>query len=177
MTTGGPEYDAPPPVQTASAPRAARPRAVTAAFALLVLEATLNLVILVLVVSVGRDGFRAVSEQVVRDSGKPVTAANVDSLMTSSFTTALVLALVPCVVYGLFGFPLRSGRNWARNVVSIVAVVHVVLLGLNLVSGGSGLTLVFNALQLLLLGTVVYFLYTKDAKDYFEAGRRTGHPS
>ncbi|HEX5117073.1 MAG TPA: hypothetical protein VFW65_17915 [Pseudonocardiaceae bacterium] len=60
-----------------------------------------------------------------------LTEAQIQSAAGTVVTTALVLAIIFAALYVFFSFKLRAGRNWARIVLTIVAVLSLLSLLLN----------------------------------------------
>ncbi len=70
-----------------------------------------------------------------------LTDAQIQQTANAAVIGALVVAIVIAALYTLFAFKLRAGRNWARIVLTIIAVLALVVL-ITQAHAGSVLSLV-----------------------------------
>jgi len=126
---GSPQYPAAPypggqqyPGAPASLPPApAVPGSVTGAFAIFVISAIWAVisVILVLNSSIWDEALAA-----ARESGAITT--NADSVISVVKTTSIAFAVIFAALYVFFAFKMRSGRNWARITLTVLAALSLI---------------------------------------------------
>src|SRR5687767_8551567 len=106
-------------------PQAPRPKTVEFAFWLSVVSALSAFVSLVYVIAL-RDDIAARITEVVRQSGT-IAPENQEAFVRSSVNLSITLAAVVVVIVGVamlfFAVKMRRGRNWARIVLTVVAVL------------------------------------------------------
>lgn len=154
-----------------AAPR--RPGSITAAFWLILSAGSLFLLTtllagLSLLTEAGRQALTEAMEQSYRDLG--LTEAQIQqyrdlvpSLLPVMAGVTIALGVLAFLVYLLIALKIRGGSRAARTVGTVLAVLSVLMLGVNLVVGP------FNPLELLwvALGAVgVGMAYRKDATEY-----------
>jgi hypothetical protein len=94
--------------------------------------------------------------------------SQLQTLASASITVALVIALVIAALYVFFAFKLKAGRNWARIVLTIIAVLA--LLSLLLGRGGSILSFVGEVAAV--IGAVLSYMPQSSA--YISAVKNSG---
>ncbi len=181
MTTSGPQPGEPfepmpsaPPVdprELTAAPE--RPKSVRTAFTLWMVMAALSALGVIVTLAIGREPLRDAAEDSLRAANSAVTAADLDAAVDLLYFSSLAFSAVFLVVYLVFPFPMRNGRNWARMVLAVVGVISLLLLVLSLAGGGqTGVNLALTVVQIALMGTAVYFMFTKDSAAFFSAAKR-----
>lgn len=172
MTSNYPNYpnysSEPEPGQAALA----RPKPVDTSFMLWMANAALGLIGFLVTISIGRDATRQQIVDQLRAQGETFSESQVDSLVTAGIVFAGVVAAVFFGLYLLFAFKMRAGRNWARITLAVLGGLALVLSLIGLTSGGNALNMILTLLQIALIGGAIYFMYTKEASQYFEAAKR-----
>jgi hypothetical protein len=124
-------YPPPPPIdQAPSAPNP--PREILGAFWGYVIAAVAGLVSGLLILGSKQeiaDALRNANTQ-----GTRLTETQIDQAATITMIIALVISVVFALLYLLFAFKLKAGRNWARIVLTIIAVLALI----SLVAGSGG---------------------------------------
>ncbi|GAA3020309.1 hypothetical protein [Actinokineospora globicatena] len=174
MTTSGPDpqnnpyqpLPAAPPV-TGYGQQAPKPASVENAFKLWVLSGLLGLVGFVLTLLLGMDALR---ENAARELAKSNAAGlTVDGAVTAGLVFGGVVAVGFFALYLLFAFKMRAGRNWARMTLAILGLLGILVSVLGLVTEGAApVDMVISVIQVLIVGGAIYFMFTAEAKPYFE---------
>jgi hypothetical protein len=99
--------------------------------------------------------------------GSKLTETDLQNLANASIAIAVVIALVIAALYVFFAFKLKAGRNWARIVLTIIAVLA--LLSLLLGRGGSILSFVGEVAAV--IGAVLSYMTQSSA--YIAAVKRS----
>lgn len=99
------------------------------------------------------------NKQAILDKLRTTNTTNLtESQLESVASTAVVIAVVVTVIiaglYVLFAFKLRAGRNWARIVLTIVAVIDL----LGLVTGQGGVAVGYIGALAAIVGCVLSYL-------------------
>jgi hypothetical protein len=162
MTTS-PNYPNPTALDEPSSPEA--PGSVVAAFWLYLLSAVVGIVGAVLAMA-NRQSITDAARQANQDSGGKLTETQIDQGVTIIIVGALVFAVVVALLYLLFAFKLKAGRNWARVVLTILTVLSVIALFVT--KGTTAITYVGDAAAV--IATVMAFLPRSNA--YFAAAKR-----
>ncbi|MFC4605155.1 hypothetical protein [Rhodococcus kronopolitis] len=170
-------YPQAPPVP----PKPQPPVDVVTAFQLLCGVAGLAVVNLIATLAVAIGDRASFADQLVRDiraqdEAVEITRSTAEGLLLIGFGLTAVLGLVLIGVYLLFAFKMRAGRNWARMVVTMIAVMMVfvaipTVFGLGaaggaaaVVAGGAGI------LQAVLAVGAVILMHRADSNRYFLPG-------
>ncbi|RLK60659.1 hypothetical protein [Actinokineospora cianjurensis] len=159
-----------PPVDAGYGQPVARPASVENSFKLWVLNALLGVVGFILTLLLGVDALR---ENAAREIAKQnTTGVDVDTVVTAGLVFAGVLAVGFFALYLLFAFKMRAGRNWARMTLAILGTIGILLSVLGLLTETAApVDMVINVIQVLIVGTAIYFMFTAEAKAYFEPRR------
>ena len=107
-------------------------------------------------------------KQAILDKLRTTNTTNLtESQLETVASTAVVIAVVATVIiaglYVLFAFKLRAGRNWARIVLTIVAVLDL----LALLTGQGGAAVGYIGALAAIIGCVLSYLSSSNA--YFAA--------
>lgn len=83
-----------------------------------------------------------------------------------------VLYLIALALVALFAFKMRSGRNWARIVLTVLGAIGILLnlgglFGGGSAGGGNVVDLILPIVQLVLLGAAIFLMYRPAANAYF----------
>lgn len=92
-----------------------------------------------------------------------LTETQLESLASATIVIVVVVAAIIAALYVLFAFKLKSGRNWARIVLTIVAVLDL----LSLVTGRGGAAVGYIGALAAIVGCVLSYL--PNASGYFAA--------
>ncbi|WP_436492569.1 hypothetical protein [Actinokineospora sp. HUAS TT18] len=174
-TPGPPSYESYPsgPYEP---PRAAphRPPSVDRSFQLWLANGVLGVIGFILTFTLGKDDFRSEVVKSLNESGVSYSDGDVDSALTLGLTFAGLVAAAFFGLYLLFAFKMRAGRNWARVVLAVLGGLALLL---NIFSLGSSnmLETIVTVVQIALIGGAVYFMFTKESAEYFDAVGR--HPA
>jgi hypothetical protein len=111
-------------------------------------------------------------DQALRDLPANVTAAQMRTEMHTLLTANLVLDIVFGLLYVLFAYMVRAGRNWARLTVTAIVVVFGLF---DILNGTDVFTLISVLLELVAVG----LLYAPTSRAFFAAvkaasGRTSG---
>lgn len=142
-----------------------RPDSVNRSFQLWILALVIGVVSAIL----GFFEFEAAREELIDElvaAGDQISREQAETLVTVSNYVAVgfYLALLGLILG--FVFLMRSGKNWARIVLTVVGVISVLLSLLSVAGGGLG-----SILQLVSAGvviTAIVFMYRRDAAPYFK---------
>ncbi|HVK22207.1 MAG TPA: hypothetical protein VM677_12695 [Actinokineospora sp.] len=157
-------------------PRAAphRPPSVDRSFQLWLASGVLGIVGFILTFTIGKDTFRDEVVKTLRESGTSYTDADIDNALTIGLVFAAIVAAAFFGLYLLFAFKMRAGRNWARVVLAVLGGLGLLLNVLSLASSNTTDTII-TVVQIALVGAAVYFMFTKESAEYFDAVKR--HPA
>lgn len=157
-------YPSAPPPQEAPQATYTPPTEIMASFWCYIVGAAITVVGGLLVIT---------QRQTILDATRAANTSNLpDSTIQGAVTFAIGLAIVLSIViaglYVLFAFKLRVGRNWARIVLTIVAVLAL----LSLLVGGTGTSILRLIGDLAaIVGAVLSYLPNSNA--YIAATKRT----
>lgn len=148
-----------------SAP-AVRPKSIDNAFTLWLVSIGLSVLGLILTLTVGgdditkavRDGMPGKSEQEITD------AANAFKVITA------VVGIIFALLYLLFAYKMRAGRNWARITLSVLGGLNVISILYGFRQSG-GLGIVIGLIEVIVIAAAVFFMYRADSNQYFQASR------
>ncbi|CRK60194.1 hypothetical protein [Alloactinosynnema sp. L-07] len=157
-------------------PRAApnRPPSVDRSFQLWLANGVLGLIGFILVLTVGKDTFRDEVVKTLREGGTAYTDADIDAALTIGLAFAGIVAAIFFGLYLLFAFKMRAGRNWARVVLAVLGGLALLLNIIGLAGGGNMIETIVTIVQIALIGGAVYYMFTKESAEYFDAVKR--HP-
>jgi hypothetical protein len=106
---------------------------------------------------------QAVLDQLRTTNPNHLTESQLQSVASTAIVIAVVATVIIAGLYVLFAFKLRAGRNWARIVLTIVAVLDL----LALVSGQGGAAIGYIGALAAIVGCVLSYLPNSSA--YFAA--------
>lgn len=159
-------YGAMPPMPPAEAQQAPEPPTeVQAGFWGFLVSALIVLVSGLLIIG-QRDQLADASRKAVRENGQRVSDAQLDTFVTASVITTIVIAVIIAGLYVLFAFKARAGRNWARIVLTIIAVLALI----GLAFGGGGGSVLGIIGRVLAIASAVA-LYLPNSNHYFTAAK------
>jgi predicted histidine transporter YuiF (NhaC family) len=145
---------APPITATESTAKVPPPGTITAAFWLYIIGAVVGIIGGVLVFS---DKQRIIDA--VHKSNPKLTDAQVHDTANAATVIALAFAIIAFLLYLLFAAKLRSGRNWARIVLTILVILNVISLVTN--KGTMGVEYVGTVLSV--IATILAYLPASNA--------------
>jgi hypothetical protein len=160
-----PMPSAPPPRE--SAPAIARPMSITAAFAIWAVTGLIYVLGAVITLVQGDDFFRDAARQTLEAQNRQPTAEEIDDLASLIRTIGLIFNLVFAVLILAFAWVMRAGRNWARIGLCVVGGVTLILTLL-----GIGSLNLIVVIQLALIIVAIFFMFRRDANEFFAANRR-----
>jgi hypothetical protein len=97
------------------------------------------------------------------NQGGALTDAQIDQAATITVVIAVIVAVIFSLLYALFAYKLRAGRNWARVVLTVIAVLAL----LSLVLGNGGTVLGYISELAAVVAAVLSYLPASNA--YFTA--------
>jgi hypothetical protein len=147
--SGLPSYPSAPPPSEAQAQTITPPTEIIASFWCYVVAAT--------IVLVGGLLFSGAKQQ-VRDTLRvrypTYTPTQLDSLANVTVTLAVAFAVLIGALYLLFAFKIKAGRNWARIVLTIVAVLDL----LTIIGGRGGSAVGYVGALAAVIGCVLSYV-------------------
>lgn len=160
ITYPGFGYSGPPAVP---APKPTAPVTVTAAFVVYLLSAiTAVVAISQLFTGDGEQQFR----QALADSN--TSGIDVDTLFSTLRAVVVAVAVVVVVAYVIFDFVMRSGRNWARILLTVVSALSI----FSSFSGSLGAARgTFSWIGLILSVLAIVLMYLPQSNAYFAAAK------
>lgn len=157
---------APPPLTDSelrgAGPVGLPPGTVQLSFLLWVVEAILAIVSALLLFT-QRDTVRDAIRQ--QPNADQLTSAEIDTLVTTSLVFGVVVAAIVAVLFLLFAVKARAGRNWARIVLVVLAVLTVGWQA----AGGGGYAAI-GAVIIAIVAAVLLFL--PQSNEYYAAAKR-----
>jgi hypothetical protein len=156
-------YPAPPPIDQPQQSAVAPPKEVLGAFWGYVVAAVVTLVSGLLILGQKQeliDSVRAANNQ-----GGSLTDDQITQFANILVVAAAVIAVIFAALYLLFAFKLKAGRNWARIVLTIIAVLAL----LSLLFGGVGSVLGYIGELAAVIAAVLSYLPVSNA--YFTAAK------
>ncbi|MEA5365342.1 hypothetical protein VA596_37840 [Amycolatopsis sp., V23-08] len=119
-----PSYPASSDPSPSGAAAQARPSTIEGAFWAFIASTVISLLGGILVFG-NRDALADATRTSSQQSGSSLTEAQIDQLVTIGIVVALVIAVVIALLYLLFAFKLRAGRNWARIVLTVITALQL----------------------------------------------------
>jgi hypothetical protein len=164
---GSDQYPPPPPVDTGPAgPHP--PSTIVAAFWGYVIAAIAGLLGGVIVLGSKQAIVDALREANAQNGGK-LTEAQIEQFANVGIVAALVIAVIIALLYVLFAFKFKAGRNWARILLTVIAAFAL----FSLLIGPGGNPVGFIGELAAVIAAVLSYLPASNA--YFaavKAGRR-----
>jgi len=158
-----PSYPASSGPSPSGAAAPARPNAIEGAFWAFIASTVISLLGGILVFG-NRDSLADATRKATQQGGSALTEAQVDQLVTVGIVAALVIAVVIALLYLLFAFKLRAGRNWARIVLTVITALQLlsILVGESTWAG-------YVSVLAAVVGVVLSFMAPSNA--YFNAAK------
>lgn len=135
------------------------PTQVVASFWILLVSAALRLVIVVITLASWNSVVNTLLQQ-PRPANTTLDQAR--STIHQYLIVNLALDVVFALVYVLFAFMVRSGRNWARLTITVIVALFAIF---GLLNGADLYTLISVLIELVAVG----LLYMRPAKEFFAA--------
>ncbi len=107
---------------------------------------------------------------------QPDTGVDIDTLVNSAITVAVVVGLISVGLWALMAVMNRKGKMWARITATVLAGLNI-LFTLASIAGAAGagptlLALLLSVVSLVLAGVIVYLLWQRSASEWFDAMSR-----
>jgi hypothetical protein len=161
--SGLPNFPAAPPPSEGPAQVYTPPREIMAAFWCYVVAA-----VVILVGGVLSLGAKQTLVDSLQANNTNLTPTQIDQLASGTLTVLLVVAVIVAALFLLFAFKLRAGRNWARIVLAIIAVLELI----SLLNGrGSASVLSYIGILAAVIGAVLSWM--PNASAYVSAVKRS----
>ncbi|HEY7722968.1 MAG TPA: hypothetical protein VIB11_14115 [Pedococcus sp.] len=157
-----------PPVPGAPAP-ASKPSSIVQAVRLMYLGAVLT-VLGGLLTPLIRDDLRGSMEEAMAGQPTPMTADQLDTIVTVIVAVSVVFGFIWAGVWLLMAWVIGKGKSWGRVVATVLFALNLVSFLAGIAQGqATGVVLVVNLLTLLVGGFVVALLWRKDSSAYIAA--------
>lgn len=105
-------------------------------------------------------------KQNIIDKGTTLTPDEVSTTVNVSLIVGAVFALIIIGLELFFAFKMRSGRNWARIVLTVLGVLGV-LAGLYSIATAFTIGSVLNIISIVVVVAAIVFMYKPAANAYF----------
>ncbi|HEX5407725.1 MAG TPA: hypothetical protein VFX16_36110 [Pseudonocardiaceae bacterium] len=161
--SGLPNFPAAPPPSEGPAQVFTPPREIMAAFWCYVAAA-----VVILIGGVLSLGAKQTLVDTLRDNNTSnLSPTQIDQAASVTLTLLLVVAVIVAGLFLLFAFKLRAGRNWARIVLAIIAILELI----SLLNGrGSASILSYIGILAAVIGAVLSWM--PNASQYIAAVKR-----
>lgn len=107
-------------------------------------------------------------DDVVKAAGLDLTAAEQDAARTAAIAGAVVGVLIFGGLFILLAVFLRRRANWARIVLTVLAVLGILGGLYNLATTQPAIFHILNVVELLLYAALIFFLWRRDSSDYLK---------
>jgi cellobiose-specific phosphotransferase system component IIC len=170
------------PVQDASAQEIPRPKAVDNAFRASLASTAIASVSTVVTVLFDQAWLDQFARQMLKDSGRPVTDADLATGMAVARVSLGLGVLLFAALFVLFALKMRQGRGWARILLTMFAVLGAVNFLSAVASTGAALSLMWSLADVAFSITAVVYMFRPESAAYFlehrkrRLARRGGRP-
>lgn len=113
--------------------------------------------------------FVYLDELVSAAAGPDLTSAQESAARTGAIVGSIVGFLLFGALWAILAIFLRKGANWARIVLTILAVLGLVFGAFGLLAGQPATLLVLGVVQLALYAALVYFMWRRESTAYINA--------
>jgi hypothetical protein len=148
-----------------------RPKAVDTAFLFTLIGTALGAVGTVLTTLVDHERVVRLSRDALSRSGQPYTEADVLAMIGPMRVAGAILVAAVAGLLVLVAFKVRAGRNWARLLLTVFALVGAFDFVTAVSAEGAALELIWNLAGVAFVVTAVVYLFRPESVRYF-AGRR-----
>lgn len=159
---------APPVNEQAAGAAPPAPGAVENAFKLWMGIIAISVINAIVTFIAGADAF----EDAMRQSGQGLTADQIEQAASTAFAISVVITVALIVLYVLFTFKMRAGRNWARITLTVLGGISLLFTVIGSTQA-SGLNLVISLISAALVIGAIYFMFRPEANEYYNAAKRT----
>lgn len=111
---------------------------------------------------------RGAIRDAVEDSDTGLSADEVDAAVNLTIGIGVVVGLIGIGLWLWMAAANKAGKSWARVVATILGGLNI-LFTLFSLSGGGGLNLIVNVLQIALAAYILYLLYRPESSQYYAA--------
>jgi hypothetical protein len=111
-------------------------------------------------------------DEMVQAVGAGLTGPQADAARTGAITGGIIGFLVFGALWVLLGIFLRKGANWARIVLTVLAVLGILFGVFGLLTGTGtqpAVLAVISVVQLVLYAALLYFMWRKESTAYLTA--------
>jgi hypothetical protein len=150
---------------------AARPKAIDTAFLFTLIGIALGATGTVLTTLVDHERVVRLARDALSRSGQPYTEADVLAMIGPMRVAGGILVAVVAALLVLVAFKVRAGRNWARLVLTVFALLGAFDFITAVSAEGAALELIWNLAGVAFVVTAVVYLFRPESAKYF-AGRR-----
>ncbi|TDE00912.1 hypothetical protein [Jiangella asiatica] len=120
--------------------------------------------LLLLFTFLSRDAIR----DAVEDSDSSLSADEIDAAVNLTIGVGIVVGLIGVGLWLWMAAANKAGKSWARVVATILGGLNI-LFTLFSLSGGGGLNLIVNVVQIALAAYILYLLYRPESSQYYAA--------
>lgn len=111
-------------------------------------------------------------DDLVEASGGNLEGADLDAARTGGMIGAAIALLFFGVLWVVLAIFLRKGANWARIVLTVLAVLGIAFVLFSLLAGGQPVIfLIINLVTLALYAALLYFMWQPESTAYLSAAK------
>lgn len=178
----GRNWEPMPPVQEGLSGEIPRPKAVDTAFQASLAGAVVGALATIVTVLLDREQMILLARDALAGAGLPDGEQEVTQAL-STFRVAMGFGIALFIgLWLLFATKMRAGRNWARMVITLFAVVGTMSFLSAMAGSGAELGLMWNLAEVAFMITAVIYMFRPESTRYFaehrtrRLARRGGHP-
>jgi hypothetical protein len=156
-----------PPVRDDQSAEIPRPKAIDTAFQASLAGAAVGAIATVITVLLDGDGLALLVRDMLSGAGLPHGDAEV-SQAVGTFRVAMVLGIFVFLGLSLlFALKMRAGRNWARVVITVFALLGVLSFLNAMAANGAALELIWSLAEVAFAVTAVIYMFRPESTQYF----------
>lgn len=118
------------------------------------------------------DDMRAAAEESLRESGQTLDQDVLDASVAVGIGFGVVMGILGAALWFAMAHFNAKGRSWARITATVLFAIYVLTFLMSFVQPNPPLTQAINVLVLIIGAAAVFFLWRKDASDWFVAHGR-----
>jgi hypothetical protein len=175
------EFEPAPPVP-AGAGEIPRPKAIDTAFKASLAGAAIGAIATIVTTLLDREWLVALVRDTLSGANLPDGEQDVEAAV-GTFRVAMVFGIAVFVGLSvLFAVKMRAGRNWARMVITVLAVLGVLSFLSAMAGSGAELRLIWSLAEVAFAVTAVIYMFRPESSAYFAEHRkrrlaRRGYPT
>jgi hypothetical protein len=149
-----------------------RPKAVDSAFQASLVSTAIASVATVVNVILDREWLNRFARQVIEDSGRRVTDADLASALAIAKVSLGLGVVMFAALFVLFAMKMRAGRGWARILLAVFAVAGAVNFLSAVASTGADLELMWSLAEIAFSITAVVYMFRPESTKFFAEHRK-----